>query len=334
MKLTRPAIALASLLAAAGLAGCAGNKPKSTVVEAPKYKSLPTKTAAEASADLGSIVYSTPDQRIIRYNLAQSSTVSQGSSTTLKDSDLTADLRKKYGNVVQNPLSVSGIKGVFFVNNGNLYYANGNNVSLLGEKLKIDEYQVVGTDDNFDVFFTSHTDGNSIKKLTYNGSLENIIKLSDSNLGEVEVSPDKTRLICAQTSNKGKEYLLINLGNKYSIPTPLSFKKTVGTYEENEGPGNVSWTDATGILFTYRFSGYKGNNLFSARLNGHRILDDALNPIRQLTYDDANITFAKQSGTDIIYVSDKSGSPALYKLKDGVSVKLANSFNGRNPYSQ
>lgn len=323
MKKAISLLALASFLAAAG---CAGGKIKSVQKEVPQvYESLPSMTNAERGIN-ETVVY-TLRNSLIRHNL-------NPSSTALKESisDLTAPIKKRYGEgAVQNPVNLQGTDKIYFLSNGNVF-SGTDYAECIAKNINATEYKPINENE---IIFVNNG-RNSIKRIN-NGSIEDILTLSLYKLGEVQISSDGQKMICAAQSLDGspKEYWLVNLAAKNDVPVPLSFKKTFGCYGSKEGPGNVSWRDSNKILFTYKFQKTKGTNIYSAELDGYKIIDDVANGrgIEQLTSEEGNITSVKKlNNGDILYVSDKSGVTSLYLLKDKKSMKLIENFNGENFY--
>ncbi len=343
-RLSKPAIALASLLAAAG---CAGNKAK-PVIESPKqvvYASLPARSVSEQKVvdDLASkysLVY-TQSNSLLSHNL---------SATNSSDSisDLTLPIKEKYGSVVDEP-TLSGSNYVFFKRNGNIYafsLANNQNkeLHLMALNVNPNEYQITGEDI---IFTSSNATSNSIKRIKKNGSLlEELTNSTFDSLSELRTSSSGKRAVYAKIPRKRvgpgsifktKEYVVLDLSEKAPLwPRRIGFEEEFGSYGTNEGPGNVSFIDDNTVLFTYRFPNRKENNLMFAELlpldAGCYCLPINKETIKKITADDEDIIFASAAEDGFLYVSDKSGSPRVYFNKDGIaSPLLLSDFNGRMP---
>lgn len=321
MKLPRntTALALTALLAGCGTAGNKGKPVIAPIAPKSHYASLPTRTDAEIEAlksvkDDG-LVSVSPNGKILQQAI-------DGTQV-----DLTATITGTYGPITQSR-KFPNAKGTFFKRDGNLYVHNDGKVSLIAPQFDATTYVVVEDD----VFYVQNKkESSSVKHLKRDGSgLEDILQFTESTIGDISVSTDGKKLICAQTPKmKGgplsifnnTDYLVVDIATgKYS---PIDFKSQFGPYREPEGPSGVVLTK-DGILFTFRNPGQKNHDLYEAVLE-----DTQLKNVKPVTFGE-DVVSMTPTDSGIMY---QTAAGAVYLKTNTATVLLTDSgFNGQPLY--
>jgi hypothetical protein len=85
----------------------------------------------------------------------------------------------------------------------------------------------------------------------------------------------------------------------------------------------VSFDNAGDIVFTLREGSV--NDMYKGKLNGMRVVD-----AERITSDNAHIYSLQATPQGMVYVSDRSGTPAAYLLAGSTSIQLSDNFFGEN----